>query len=73
MHGHIHMMCFKVAPEHRQRVRISLTICSPKKPYMKNYVGRMWSGGAREHYASQSSDRKLKSLPTLKQDQRLYN
>ena len=25
----------------------------------KKFAGRMWSGGAREHYASQISDRKL--------------
>ena len=24
-----------------------------------NFAGRMWSGGAREHYASEISDRKL--------------
>ena len=30
----------------------------PKKPYAKKFAGRMWSGGASEHYASEISDRR---------------
>ena len=29
----------------------------PRK--LKHFVARMWSGGAREHYASESNSRKL--------------
>ena len=39
--------------------------CGPKKPYMKSCGGRMWLGGAREHYASEISDRKLPPKESL--------
>ena len=42
-----------------------------KAVHVKNFAGRMWSGGAREHYASEISDMKL--LPTSKQDQSFNN
>ena len=32
-----------------------------RKPYMQNFAGRMWSGGTREHYASEISCHKQKS------------
>ena len=43
----------------------------PKKPYF--FVGRRWSGGAREHYVCEIINRKLpltkvQQLPTSKQD-----
>ena len=36
-----------------------------KKKKKKKIVGKMWSGGARDHYASEISDRKLPSTSPL--------